>query len=112
MAAPTTAACVKKTLANPEPSTHGPQEPIPTGHEPCPLIEVHRPSARQTAKRWALTLLTRCGLATRKDDAARQVPSTRGTGLMECLFRLDVARLDHLAPLFGFIGDELAEVGR
>jgi hypothetical protein len=24
MAAPTTAACVKKTLANPEPSTHGP----------------------------------------------------------------------------------------
>jgi hypothetical protein len=25
MAAPTTAACVKKTLANPEPSTHGPQ---------------------------------------------------------------------------------------
>jgi hypothetical protein len=27
MAAPTTAACVKKTLANPEPSTHG---PLPT----------------------------------------------------------------------------------
>ena len=25
MAAPTTAACVKKTLANPEPSTHGPE---------------------------------------------------------------------------------------
>src|SRR6516162_10505717 len=27
MAAPTTSACVKKTLANPEPSTHG---PLPT----------------------------------------------------------------------------------
>jgi hypothetical protein len=26
MAAPTTAACVKKALANPEPSTHGPHE--------------------------------------------------------------------------------------
>jgi len=26
MAAPTTAACVKKTLANPEPSTHDPKE--------------------------------------------------------------------------------------
>jgi hypothetical protein len=25
MAAPTTAACVKKALANPEPSTHGPE---------------------------------------------------------------------------------------
>jgi hypothetical protein len=26
MAAPTTAACVKKILANPEPSTHGPDK--------------------------------------------------------------------------------------
>ena len=26
--------------------------------------------------------------------------------------RLDVRRLDHLAPLLGFVGDELAEVGR
>jgi len=25
----------------------GPQEPIPTGYQPCPLIEVHRPSMRQ-----------------------------------------------------------------
>jgi hypothetical protein len=35
-----------------------PQEPLPTGRQPCLLIEVHRPSARQTAKRSALTLLT------------------------------------------------------
>jgi len=36
---------------------------------------------------------------------------------MECrrdddsLFRLDVGRPDHLAPLLGFVGNELAEVG-
>ena len=28
------------------------------------------------------------------------------------LFRLDVGRADHLAPLLRFAGDELAEVGR
>src|SRR5262249_54274579 len=27
------------------------------------------------------------------------------------LFRLDVGRPDHLAPLFGLVGDEFAEVG-
>src|SRR6266571_2728440 len=36
---------------------------------------------------------------------------------MECrarlpaLFRLDIGRPDHLGPLFGFLGDELAELG-
>ena len=28
------------------------------------------------------------------------------------LFGLDVARLDHLGPLLGFVGNELCEVGR
>jgi hypothetical protein len=40
----------------------------------------------------------------------------RISGLMEYLgwvgsFRLDAGRPDHLAPLLGFFGDELAEVG-
>jgi hypothetical protein len=29
----------------------------------------------------------------------------------DALLRLDVGRPDHLAPLFGVVGDELAEVG-
>jgi hypothetical protein len=40
-------------------------------------------------------------------------------GFMECrrcsgsgLTRLDVERLDHFAPLLGFVGDEVAEIGR
>src|ERR1700686_2459573 len=37
MAAPTTAACVKKTLANPEPSTHGPLLPSARGAA-CPQL--------------------------------------------------------------------------
>ncbi len=49
MAAPTTAARVKKTLANPEPSTHGPR-PTPRGRRgTSPLTEVHQPRARQVA---------------------------------------------------------------
>src|SRR5262249_14118157 len=33
-------------------------------------------------------------------------------GISTCLFRLDVEEFDHLAPLLGFISDELPEVGR
>src|SRR5438094_702021 len=39
--------------------------------------------------------------------------SIRGTGSMECtvrLLRLDACELDHLAPLLGLFGDQLAEV--
>jgi hypothetical protein len=37
---------------------------------------------------------------------------TEYLGLGFASFRLDVGRPDYLAPLFGFFGDELAEIGR
>jgi hypothetical protein len=48
----------------------------------------------------------------------QQRPAVRRTGFMERhlrftgSLRLDVGRTDHLAPLLGFIGEQLAEVGR
>src|SRR5262245_51643633 len=40
-------------------------------------------------------------------------PAIRGTGVTEYRrsLRLDVGRPDHLAPLLGVVGDELAEIG-
>jgi hypothetical protein len=35
----------------------------------------------------------------------------RGGGSEKASFRLDVGRPDHLTPLLGFVGDELAEIG-
>jgi hypothetical protein len=49
MAAPTTAACVKKALANPEPSTHGPPRPWRAPGGAGPLSEEHRLPPRPTA---------------------------------------------------------------
>src|SRR5438874_120422 len=46
-------------------------------------------------------------------SSTRQRPRFRRTGFMEYVawsFRLDIARPDHLAPLLGFLSDELAEV--
>jgi hypothetical protein len=45
-----------------------------------------------------------------------ECPQFRGRDVMERLwqpasFRLDVGGSDHLGPLLGFVGDELAEVG-
>ena len=50
-------------------------------------------------------------------DMPEAVPLVRANGLRKGNMRprvslcLDVGRPDHLAPLLGFIGDELAEVG-
>jgi hypothetical protein len=53
MAAPTSAARVKKTLANPEPSTHGPKLPRFDLTEMGPLSEEHRSRIRAPAGRSA-----------------------------------------------------------
>src|SRR5262249_46504447 len=50
-------------------------------------------------------------------DPQRSSGRIRGTGFMEYrrvptgLLRLDVEGLDHLAPFFSFVSDELAEIG-
>jgi hypothetical protein len=58
--------------------------------------------------------LTRCGLAAKKDGAAQPCDFAIGRlwNLREDLLRLDVCRQDYLAPFFGFVSDELCEIGR
>src|SRR5258708_548516 len=51
MAAPTTAARVKKTLANPEPSTHGPWRTTPARTGTGPVTSVLRSSANEWGRR-------------------------------------------------------------
>src|SRR5580704_9433736 len=45
-------------------------------------------------------------------DKAPDGPHRTHDGKRIGLFRLDVAGTDDLAPLFGFVGEELAELGR
>src|SRR6516164_7553566 len=67
----------------------------------CPLSGVKRTSVR-TPK---MTLMTHC-VFRRSAFAERTLLARKGIGLLH----LDVGRPDHLAPFFGFVSNELAEV--
>src|SRR5215470_14662832 len=98
MAAPTTAAPVKKALANPEPSPHGPT--LPTW------------ALKQVGSDMGNTGRDADTLRTAALDPDRTPPvhrSIAGGGLL--LRRFDVGRPDHLAPFLSLVRDEFAEIG-
>jgi hypothetical protein len=57
-------------------SVVGPQEPIPTGRQPCPLVEVHRPSARVSGE----------AIRQRRRQSGRK-PRRRFASIIDLLFR-------------------------
>ena len=80
----------------------------PELHRTCPLLGVKRTSLPHRKMSAYDPKRTSAGAGRRSLNEFMECRRCSGSGLP----RLDVERLDHFAPLLGFVGDEVAEIGR